>query len=187
MPLTEAAPPAQAFWFVRHGESEANAAGVIAGRCDSPLTARGREQAAAMAARLAAHRVTRILSSPQQRALDTALALAHATGAPVTLVDALRERSFGRLEGQPVDAVGDHFSLRPPGGETWPQFAARVRQALAHELADPRGSATAVVAHAGVHRALLEWYAGRRVNERPPNALAIRVDASVDADRWRPA
>ena len=61
-----------AIWFLRHGESVANAAGRFAGQGDdSPLTEKGRTQA-----RQAAHRLpdglTWIVSSPLRRARESA-------------------------------------------------------------------------------------------------------------------
>ena len=56
--------------LVRHGESAGNAAGVLLGRTDSPLTDRGRAQAGALSSALGP--VLRVISSPLGRARDTA-------------------------------------------------------------------------------------------------------------------
>lgn len=64
-------------FLVRHGESEANAAGTLEGYADAALTARGRAQAAAIAERASAWGVRngRLLTSPMQRARHTADAI----------------------------------------------------------------------------------------------------------------
>ncbi len=62
-------------WFLRHGETEWNAAGRVQGQLESDLTERGRaqaqEQAQVMAPILAAHRPPCFVS-PLRRAQDTA-------------------------------------------------------------------------------------------------------------------
>src|SRR5207248_196990 len=60
------------FYFVRHGESEGNAAHVFTGQTDSPLTARGRQQAEIVADELAKVKFDRIVSSDLSRTRDTA-------------------------------------------------------------------------------------------------------------------
>ena len=161
------------FYFVRHGESEANAAGVIAGSRNSPLTSLGERQAEAAAALLAGCEVTRVFCSPLRRALDTAAPIARRCGVDVEVMEALRERSFGVLEGAAVGQIGDYFSTHPQGGESWAQFAARVAGGLERL---PRHGTLAVIAHAGVYRVLLERLRGERSNTRAPNAGVFVVD-----------
>ncbi|HEY6472110.1 MAG TPA: histidine phosphatase family protein, partial [Acidimicrobiales bacterium] len=57
--------------LVRHGESTANAQGLLLGRTDAELTENGRRQAAAARA-LVYDPVAEVRSSPLRRALDTA-------------------------------------------------------------------------------------------------------------------
>ena len=66
--------------LVRHGQSEANAAGLLIGRADSPLTELGHRQAAALGEALAARAPApaALLTSPLQRARQTAAAIAAA-------------------------------------------------------------------------------------------------------------
>ena len=58
--------------LVRHGETEWNRDGRCQGVTDIPLTPKGLSQAEAVAATFAAKRPGLILSSPLQRALETA-------------------------------------------------------------------------------------------------------------------
>ena len=70
-----------------------------------------------------------VLCSDYQRAEATARCVAEATGAPLSIEPLLRERSFGDLRGTPYDELDvDPFApdYAPPGGETWPEFHARV-------------------------------------------------------------
>src|SRR5207247_4078114 len=79
------------FYFVRHGESEGNAARVFTGQTDSPLTARGRKQAAAVAEELAQVKFDRIVSSDLSRTRDTAEGIAKRQGKRVQIVPVSRE------------------------------------------------------------------------------------------------
>lgn len=72
--------------LVRHGQSEANLAKLLSGRAESPLTALGHRQAAALGAalvggrQLTATKPPRIVSSPLGRARETAAVIAAAYG-----------------------------------------------------------------------------------------------------------
>jgi probable phosphoglycerate mutase len=126
-----------AIYLLRHGETGANAARVVQ-RADVPLSARGREQALLLARRLATVGIARIRSSDLVRAVETAEALAAATGAPVELDPELAERSYGDVRGTPyADLRADIFApdYEPPGGETWAAFHARVDRTWARILA----------------------------------------------------
>lgn len=58
-------------YLLRHGQTEFNVKKLVQGRCDSPLTDLGRQQARAAAAWLKAHSVVpdKVVSSPLGRAL----------------------------------------------------------------------------------------------------------------------
>ena len=82
--------------LLRHGQSEFNrhftATRRDPGITDPPLTALGREQAAAAAATFANARIGRILVSPYTRALATAVTVAEALGVPIVVNPIVRER-----------------------------------------------------------------------------------------------
>ncbi len=60
------------FWFLRHGETDYNAAGLSQGALDISLNATGRAQAEQAGPLLAGQGITTIISSPMQRARETA-------------------------------------------------------------------------------------------------------------------
>lgn len=98
------------FYFVRHGESEANTQHIISNRgLQHGLTDVGRQQANALAARLKHVRFARIYSSPLLRALQTAEILSRELGAPCEVADALREFDCGVWEGESSRAHGDDY------------------------------------------------------------------------------
>jgi broad specificity phosphatase PhoE len=156
--------------FLRHGESAANAAGVVSGWDDVPLTPRGEAQARSAGIALAAgaplrHAVTSDLRRAHHTASGALAALAEAgSPAPALQVEGrLRERNLGRWQGRPyaqLRETGESETLvswggRPPGGESNADLAWRVLGALA-DLEDRLGrGAILVVAHGGVIRAVL--------------------------------
>ena len=163
-----------AIFVARHGETELNAARIIQ-MPTTPLSARGRDQAARLAARLAPLGIARILTSDYLRAVETAEAIAARSGAAIVVDPLLRERDFGDIRGTPYDALGgiDPFALdyHPPNGESWAQFHARV--AVAWELVARVAAATdgnlAVVTHGLVCRALVDEHLVLPAGETAPS------------------
>ena len=113
------------FVFLRHAESEGNAQGYLQGQIDSPLSERGKSQAAALAKRWKALGVTfdHLICSPLLRARQTAEPIAAALGLEIETEPLLAERSFGVLEGLSFDEIRqsqpsvDYFSPFSPAGE----------------------------------------------------------------------
>ena len=81
--------------LVRHAQSQANVDGVLAGRSDTELTERGREQARALVEALRGAEL--LLSSPLSRARETAaLAIPHLEA---EIDEAFVEQDYGRHDG----------------------------------------------------------------------------------------
>ena len=149
-------------FLLRHGQTAWNAEQRLQGQLDVPLDAVGQRQVEQMAAALAGEDLAAIYSSDLMRALDTALALARATGLPVIQDKALRERGFGRLEGLTYAEVEEQWpndALRwrrrepdfgPGGGETLRVFYDRSVAAVTRLARPHPGQTIAVVAHGGV-------------------------------------
>jgi 2,3-bisphosphoglycerate-dependent phosphoglycerate mutase len=146
--------------FIRHGETALNTARTLQ-PANTPLSANGLAQAQAVANRLATLGIVHILSSDLPRALQTAQAIASATGAPIETSPLLHERNFGDLRGQPYDALGfDPLQAEdaPPGGESGQAFRERVALAFAQAVHRRSGLAgrLAVVTHGLVIRAVIQ-------------------------------
>lgn len=125
-------------YLIRHGETPLNVARVLQ-PLDTPLSERGRAQAAALGRRLQGLGLAGLLSSDVPRAVQTAVIVAAATGLPVHTSALLRERDFGALRGQPYDGLGfDPLTMEnaPPQGESRADFEARAARAFAHVLAE---------------------------------------------------
>lgn len=154
------------FYFVRHGQSEGNAARVFTGQTDSPLTERGRQQAAAVAEELAKVRFDRIVSSDLSRTRDTAEVIAKPHGLPVEVVPALREIDVGERTGKDFDETAalpgwnDDGFVAWPGGETLDQVLARTLGAIDRLTRESPGKTILVVGHGGVNRILLSHFLG---------------------------
>ena len=118
--------------LIRHGETALNVGRVLQ-PADTPLSARGRAQAAALAQRLASMQVRAILSSDLPRAQQTAQAISAACGLEIVFEPLLQERNFGDWRGRPYDSLEqDPLSLdaAPPHGESAAVFEARVAAAF---------------------------------------------------------
>jgi broad specificity phosphatase PhoE len=94
------------FYFVRHGESEANRREIIQGHNDSPLSRTGRSHARAAGRWLRDKTVEAVFTSPLSRSLQTAQMIAEITGAPQpALLDDLKELDTGIYSGVNLGTV----------------------------------------------------------------------------------
>jgi broad specificity phosphatase PhoE len=169
---------ARPFYFLRHGETVANANGVISGSLDVPLTALGCRQAEAAARALAHEPITAIYSSPLRRARETAEPVAQALGLSVTLIPELVERKRGELEGK---AQGIQVKEpRQEGSEPFEDFVMRVLKGLSQINTD----VPLVIAHLGVFRALCQTLDINGMEKPVQNALPVRFVPAQD-DAWK--
>ncbi len=124
-------------YLVRHGQTEASLHNRFCGRIDPPLNATGLAMAEALAARYGGEPWAEIVSSPLERARQTAAPTARAAGLEVTVDDGLVEIAYGEWDGRgEADVERDDPArfhawaahpgfVAPPGGETGAQIAAR--------------------------------------------------------------
>jgi len=154
------------FYFVRHGESEGNAAHVFTGQTDSPLTARGRQQAEIVADELAKVKFDRIVSSDLSRTRDTAEVIAKRHRIPVETLPELREINVGDRTGTPFDEArglpnwSDDGFVSWPGGETLDQVLARTLGAIDRLTRESPGKSILIFGHGGVNRIVLSHFLG---------------------------
>jgi len=149
---------------IRHGETAWNVDTRIQGHLDIPLNDAGRLQARRLAQALAGRdAIDAIYSSDLSRALQTAQAVADATGAPLVATPALRERCFGVFEGRtfaeiraawPEEAerwrVRDPDWAPPGGGESLLRFKERITNTACGLAAENIGKHIALFVHGGV-------------------------------------
>ena len=97
--------------LVRHGETYWNKEGLVqGGDSDIELNDTGLEQARKLAAFLESEPITAILSSPLQRAIATAEAIANHHQLPVEIDQGLKELKVGELEGISISNLSTTFS-----------------------------------------------------------------------------
>jgi broad specificity phosphatase PhoE len=152
--------------FVRHGQTEVNREGRFQGRLDPPLTDLGREQARLVAEGLAGCGAQIVLTSPLQRASDTARAIGQVAGVPVEVDERLVEIDYGEWDGEPLGSVSraqwarwrDDISFTPPGGESLVAVGERVARFCTDRLrAD---SIVVAVSHVSPIKAAVAWALG---------------------------
>ena len=90
------------FYYVRHGETLFNDLRIMQGKCDSPLTVKGIEQAEETASVLRHVHFDHVFCSSSERAWDTAQMICrYHDNEPVCLKE-LKEFDFGELDGEPL-------------------------------------------------------------------------------------
>jgi probable phosphoglycerate mutase len=163
-------------YFCRHGETEANVEGRFQGWTrDTPLTAKGRAQARAIASELKAKSpdlsALAYVCSPLQRARTTMEIIRETDGLPregYTTDDRIREINLGSWDGltdaevKAGDALGyakrmnDKWNVRVPGGgENYADVAARLESWIGDLKAD-----TFAVSHGAATRILRGLFQG---------------------------
>lgn len=148
--------PTVPFWFLRHGETDYNAAGLSQGAVDIELNATGRAQAERAGPLLAGRGITAIVSSPMLRTRETTQIVNEFLGLSVSYERDLHEVVFGGMEGKPLmpwfpDWLEGRFT--PDGAESFPDLTIRVKTALTSVLRAQQGPLL-IVAHGGVFRAI---------------------------------
>ena len=193
---------APTIYFIRHGQTDWNAEGRLQGQRDIALNAVGQVQAQDAADRLAAIAGDRLadadfIASPLMRTRRTMEILRTRLGLPPTAFRSdprLKEIHFGDWEGQtwaeirrrdPGGALArdrDRWGYRPSGhgAESYAMLTERVAPVFA-DLA----SATVVVAHGGVARAMLVALGHLDVKAAPRIAVRQGSVLVVDKAGWR--
>jgi len=138
------------FYYLRHGETEANRLKTIAGSLDVALNDTGLAQARAAIDLVRPLGVTHLASSNLRRARETAATIARALALPHVVVPELGERNWGELEGR-SQVLRVRGAPPPPDAETAEQFISRTRAGLVQVRAE---GVPLVVAHSGTHRVL---------------------------------
>ncbi len=161
--------------LVRHGQTDANARGLLQGRVDLPLSELGRRQARALAPLVSAD--ARVVASPLRRAQETAAAF----GRPVEVDERWIELDYGEFDGRPIVDVppgvwatwraDPHFA--PPGGESLVTLGVRVRGACEELLDEARERDVVVVSHVSPIKAAIAWTLG--VGDEVGWRLFVRV------------
>lgn len=172
--------------FIRHGQTDWNREGLLQGSSDIPLNDTGREQARDAFMTLRSRPWDVVVSSPLQRARETASIIADGLDIPLGLAyPGLIERDYGYLEGTSAAAAIERWPDRDyPGAESLESVALRGDAALAQIVADRPGGAVLVVCHGTIIRYTLARLAGRPVPGIDNGSISM---LRVIGDEWRVA
>lgn len=149
------------FYLIRHGETEYNAQSRLQGHTDIPLNDIGRKQAEDLAKELETTHFDALYSSPLSRARSTADILSEHLHLPVQIIEELRERKLGDLEGKSKEEM---LAQYPDWGkmseeERWTDerehtesakhTSERILQTLKSIAKEKDGQTIAIVTHGG--------------------------------------
>ena len=191
--------------LVRHGATQETDAQCYPSTRDLPLSARGRAQAAALAAKLQGVELDAVFTSPSQRARETAATLLPPRHLELQVIPELAEMGFGQLAGKSFpEAVlafpevlkrwaENPFEVTLPEGEPFLDFVGRVRRVRRQLTREWACHTIAVVAHGGIIAVWRCLEEGRPWNDfwrsiPPPGTgvWLIRGDGQVRVETLRP-
>jgi probable phosphoglycerate mutase len=155
-------------YIARHGETEWNVRKLIMGHTNMPLNDIGEQQAQELSEKLKHINFVAAFSSDLLRARRTAEIVMHERSLAVQTKTALRERNYGRFEGQPHDIVRrelfdllEAYEREGKSGKPYPdvesdeEVTARLIPVLKEIAVAYPSENVLVVAHGGVLRTLL--------------------------------
>ena len=164
--------PARLLLLVRHGQTTFNLEGRLPGQLPGiALTDEGRRQAQQAAVALSGLPLSAVISSPLERALDTAQIIARGWALPVQLDPRLMDTDVGAWSGQKLDDLNKTDPLwksfverpnqPPPGVESFTTVENRSVAVVERILQDTSlGQYVVLVAHADVVKLILAHYTG---------------------------
>ncbi len=175
--------------LVRHGQTEANARGLLLGRADPPLSELGRRQAQALATMLPGR--ARVVASPLTRTMQTAAAF----GQPVDVDDRWIELDYGTFDGRPLADVPAEVwqawradpAFVPGGGESLAALGARVRAACDDLVDEARERDVIVVSHVSPIKAAIAWTVGAGDEATWRMFVQVASVARVGIGPWGPS
>jgi len=149
-------------YLCRHGQNEDNAAGILNGHRDLPLTNVGREQAEELGelAKQSKLKFDHIYSSPLIRAVETAEIIARITKSPSPeILPELIERDLGDLTGRPYSDIlkvsktviqTENVNYFLDIGESFPNTLARANRVLKKIQASHKSGKVLLVTHGDI-------------------------------------
>lgn len=193
------------FYFVRHGQTVANAAGLKQGKINTEITylsETGKQQAESLRKGFDISFADQIIASPLQRTIDTANVLNRSANLPVTYDKRLLEISYGKWDGKKNadlmakypelfdHTLNDVFPSYAPvaDGETFEHVIDRVdafMQDVARKYPDQK---IILVTHGFTIKAAVLAAVGRPKNmmviEEPDNTSVTRITRAVSTKTY---
>jgi broad specificity phosphatase PhoE len=175
--------------LVRHGQTEWSMSGRHTGTTDIPLTAEGRRQAQAAGRALAGRELALVLSSPMERAMETARLAG--LGDAVQVREDLMEWHYGDYEGRTSKEIRAErpgwylFDDGCPGGEDAAGVGARADRVIAEARA--ADGDVALFGHGHMLRVLASRWLGLPPQEGVRFALDTATLGMLGYEHDRPA
>lgn len=181
-------------YLARHGQTNWNRLGKIQGSRDVELDEEGFEQAHELGRNLLHKglKISKIYTSIQKRAVDTAKIVSADTGVGFVEVEGLEEINLGRWEGMTWGQVRERYSgdfdewmnnrehSRAHGGESYADMTRRVLEVLDGIISENNGDVM-VVTHGAVIMCLLCRLSGTPYSEmtryKTGNTCIVEVDS----------
>lgn len=163
--------------FIRHGESEANLAGVFVGHINSPLSEKGHRQAELAAEYLAKEKIDAVYASDLSRATQTAEHIAARHNLKVIPDENMREIYAGKWEGEHFCELSDLFpeeygkwlsdigSSHPDGGESVAELFERITDEAKKIASHHMGETVVIATHATPIRVLTCHWRGLSIRD----------------------
>ncbi len=151
--------------LVRHGETKANAHGIYSGWTNYDLTSKGEAQIKKVAELLKDEDIDIIYSSPLQRALTTAKAIAERLNKEIVTNEKMKEFNFGIFEGKTNKEIStqfkkeyenwtsDYINYRIPQGECLKDLYDRVNEFINDLKSSDK--TYLIVTHGGIIQAVI--------------------------------
>ena len=178
-------------YLIRHAANDLIGKAIAGWQQGVHLNAEGQRQASRLADQLKGSGIGRIVSSPLERARETAAPLAGQLGLEIEIAEAIGELRFGEWTGRlfteiqadPHWKVWNDFrsGARIPGGETMLEAQARFVAFLDQLRTDVPGKTVALFSHGDPIRAVLLYYLGipldfvNRIEISPASVSILRL------------
>lgn len=184
-------------YIVRHGQSQANAKGILQGsKIDTPLTTKGIDQARATKEALATINFSKVVASPLLRAAQTASIIA-GFDKTITFDPRLVEYDYGHWDGMLEADVWSKYpqyfdakhnllpnSWEQSGGDSYDEVKAKIAELFAELVKKYPNDSVLIVSHGFTIKLMLDYVLGitNLVNMNEPiNAAVSLIELTDDS------
>jgi probable phosphomutase (TIGR03848 family) len=184
------------FLLIRHGETDAVGKSLMGWMPGWHLNDRGRHQVETLAGRLARLPIRAIYTSPLERAIETAEAIARAHGLAPQPVEGLGEVHVGEWEGLSMAELEPRpdwrqfnsfrSGARPPGGEMMIEVQTRMIRQFQRMQEQHREETVAVVSHGDPLRSVVASSLGLPLDLMLRFEIAPASVSVLEVAQWGP-
>ncbi|MFD0954802.1 histidine phosphatase family protein [Virgibacillus alimentarius] len=173
--------------LVRHGETDWNALEVVQGQMDTPLNERGIEQAKECANQLVKTKYDVLITSPLQRAKQTANIINEKLQIPLIEMEAFVERYYGEAQGMTKrERQAKYPDKDYPNQETRGALRKRVMAGLNEIIENNQGKHILLVAHGAVINTILATISNGKIGSGKTKLInACISNITFNQVEWR--